>query len=767
MPSRYRRPATPAERARAAADREQRLAVLHDQLREQLSALVEGPAWRAWLATAAKFRTYSFHNTLLIGLQRPDATAVAGYKVWQQLGRQVNKGEKGIMLLAPVLRRQQSDDDAETGKQPDVEGTGSAELDGRRLVGFTSAYVWDISQTSGAELPAPVLPALLAGHAPAGLWDALATGLHKHGYTVSRGQPSTPAANGVTTFSNRSVVIRADVDEAQAVKTLAHEYGHVLLHDPALFPNGQTASCRGDAEVEAESVAYLVAACHGLDTGGYSFAYVAHWAEGRDLATVMASTGPRILAATNTILDVAQPITVRMDDSATASATLLSRALEERVRSGAAWVAGLRADVETSYEAALAHDASAEGRAAPDVGTLARAQHDAAEFYAARYPGSWAARYLAERLGEDLITDPRWQLGYAPPGWTGLTDHLRVRGYSRQEIIDAGLGRISKTGAVVDRFRDRLIFPIRDEKDCVVGFIGRRNPSLDRDRNVQVPKYLNSPDTALFSKGRQLYGLSEARNLLVRGALPVIVEGPVDALAVTVGTGGRAVGLSPLGVALTRAQARQLDTVIGVAGRDVVIALDADPAGQAAAVRAFGVLTECGADPRAAQLPDSMDPADVNLVHGPADLFDRLLTAEPMIEQVTEAAIACHTNPWDWVETRLAALKDAAELVGSMSPTLWGREIVRLSRRLDLDLMTVQAEVLKASNRVDDAFGRFGNHDYRDDLDRGQLIARSPAEFASDSHPHQMTTVRAEAPIAGDLPGADGPEIGRRVGVGR
>src|SRR6476469_2334151 len=197
MPSRYRRPATPAERARAAADREQRLAALHQQVTDQVIALVDGPAWRAWLATAAKFRTYSFHNTLLIALQRPDATAVAGYQVWQQLGRQVNKGEKGIVLLAPVLRRRQLDDDVETGHQPDVDGAGAPEPDRRRLVGFTSAYVWDISQTSGAELAAPVLPISLAGHAPAGLWDALATGLHKRGYTVSRGQPSTPTANGV------------------------------------------------------------------------------------------------------------------------------------------------------------------------------------------------------------------------------------------------------------------------------------------------------------------------------------------------------------------------------------------------------------------------------------------------------------------------------------------------------------------------------------------------------------------------------------------
>jgi DNA primase catalytic core len=761
MPSRYRRPATPAERARAAAAREQRLAVLHQQLTQQVTALVDGPAWRSWLATAAKFRTYSFHNTLLIGLQRPDATAVAGYKIWQQLGRQVNNGEKGLVLLAPVLRRRQLDDDAGARQQPSINVTGAVDPDDRRLVGFTSAYVWDISQTSGAELATPVMPVLLAGHAPAGLWDALATGLHNRGYTVSRGQLSTPTANGVTTFSKRSVVIRADVDDAQAVKTLAHEYGHVLLHDPALFPNGRTAGCRGVAEVEAESVAYLVAACHGLDTGDYSFAYVAHWAEGRDLGTEMARTGPRILTVANTILDIAPPITVQMDDTATASATPRSEALQDRIRTGAEWVAGLRADVETSYEAALAHDASAEIREPPDVETLARAQRDAAEFYAARYPGSWADRYLAERLGEDLTSDARWQLGYAPPSWTVLVDHLRGRGYSRHELVDAGLGWVSKSGAVVDRFRDRLIFPIRDANACVVGFIGRRNPSLDGDENVQVPKYLNSSDTALFSKGRQLYGLAEARDLLVRGALPVLVEGPVDALAVTVGTGGRAVGLSPLGVALTRDQARQLDIAIGAAGRDIVIALDADPAGHAAANRAFRILAECGADPRAAELPDGMDPADVNLVHGPAALFNRLLNAPPMIEQLTEAAIARHTNPWDWVETRLAALSDAATLVGSMPPNVWGREIVRLSRRLDLDLMTVQAEVLKASDRVDDASGRFGSCDHRDDLDRGQLIRRPPAEFAADSYPYPMTTVRAEAPTGS--PTADKTETGLRV----
>jgi DNA primase len=282
-----------------------------------------------------------------------------------------------------------------------------------------------------------------------------------------------------------------------------------------------------------------------------------------------------------------------------------------------------------------------------------------------------------------------------------------------------------------------------------------------------VPKYLNSPDTALFRKGRRLYGLSEARDLLERGALPVLVEGPIDALAVTVGTGRRAVGLSPLGVALTGAQWRQLDTVIGIVRRDIVIALDADPAGQAAAKRALRVLAQYGADPRAAELPDGMDPADVHLIHGPAALFDCLLTAPPMIEQLTEAAIARHTNPWEWVETRLAALSETAQLVGIMPPTVWGREIVRLSRRLDLDVTTVQAEVLKASSGPGDVQRQTGDLDLPDDFHRYQRVPRNTAELVAESYPHPMTGVLAAAPTSGTPLSPEGPEIGVRVRAGR
>lgn len=220
MAGTYRRATTPAQRAQAAAARDAKLAALHQTLTEQVAALAADPAWRRWLEVAARFHTYSFPNTLLLA-QRPDATWVAGYTLWQQLGRQVAKGEKGLMILAPVTRRAAA---ADAGPTPASEPVDAEPTDPRRVVGFRPAYVWDISQTTGEPLPTPPTPALLAGQAPAGLWDALADQCTAAGFTVSR-RPIAGAAgpNGCTVYASREVVVRDDVDDAQAAKTLAHE----------------------------------------------------------------------------------------------------------------------------------------------------------------------------------------------------------------------------------------------------------------------------------------------------------------------------------------------------------------------------------------------------------------------------------------------------------------------------------------------------------------------------------------------------------------
>lgn len=228
------------------------------QLQAGVEKLTTGEEWQRMLDMSNRLHAYSFGNVLLINCQRPGATMVAGYKRWQELGRQVRRGEKSIRILAPVVVKKEDEDGNEK----------------RALVGFRGTGVFDVSQTDGPPLP-DVRPCLLDGDAPSGLWDALAGQVEGRGFVLERG-PCGPA-NGLTDFTTRTVRVRDDVSPAQAAKTLAHELAHVLLHGPR---HVQYFACRGRCEVEAESVAYIVAGWAGLPTDEYSFPYVAHWAGG-------------------------------------------------------------------------------------------------------------------------------------------------------------------------------------------------------------------------------------------------------------------------------------------------------------------------------------------------------------------------------------------------------------------------------------------------------------------------------------------------------
>jgi len=278
-----------------------KLAALHEQISEGVAALVESQGWRAMLDTAAKFHSYSLGNLLLIGAQAPQATRVAGFRTWQSLGRQVRKGERGIAILAPCTYRPKAADRAEpaapAGPEPATTCSGGAAPDagGKQQVrGFRVVHVFALHQTEGAPLP-EVVPSLLVGQAPAGLWDALERQVLGHGYTVHRGE--TGRANGWTDPTSRTVRVSGAVDDAQAVKTLIHELAHIEAGHVGDLPTYLT--CRGRCEVEAESVAYVVAAAYGLDASGYSFAYVAGWAGG-DLT--------RVRQAAETVTKAAQTI---------------------------------------------------------------------------------------------------------------------------------------------------------------------------------------------------------------------------------------------------------------------------------------------------------------------------------------------------------------------------------------------------------------------------------------------------------------------------
>ena len=294
-----------------------KLKELHDQLAAQVTAVTEGTDWKAWLDVAARFRSYSWHNTMLIFAQWPEASRVAGYREWQRLGRQVTKGEKGIKIIAPIFRRVKQENDpthpeAKVGRDSDDGDDHQQETNrAKKLVGYTVVHVWDESQTTGDPLPEAPTPQLLQGAAPDGLWEALATQVAAAGFTLERGECGGP--DGWTNFRSRVVRVRDDIDDAHAVKTLAHELAHTLMHDPTTDTDEatetDTPTCRGVREVEADSVAYLICELAGMDTDQDTFPYVATWAftADDDPAKVVEATGRRVLKTT-------QQITVQVPD---------------------------------------------------------------------------------------------------------------------------------------------------------------------------------------------------------------------------------------------------------------------------------------------------------------------------------------------------------------------------------------------------------------------------------------------------------------------
>jgi len=308
---RRRRPPVPA---RDDAARRERLEAFHDTLSEQVLTLTSSTAWTDWLRTASRFHQYSFGNTVAIWMQRPDATQVAGYRTWQSLGRQVRKGEQGIQILAPVTRRRsdetdQADDPDQRGKTGPAQAgseTSTEPAAGRRVVGVRIAYVFDISQTDGDPLPGTdaAHPTLLTGQAPEHLWDGLALQVDEAGFRLTL-DTLPGAANGLTSWSERHVLVHPELEDAQRVKTLAHELGHVMLHEPADLLDISALACRGQKEVEAESVAFLVTSAHGMDTGQYSFPYVAGWAQhhGGDIEATLRQSAGRALTTAHRILD--------------------------------------------------------------------------------------------------------------------------------------------------------------------------------------------------------------------------------------------------------------------------------------------------------------------------------------------------------------------------------------------------------------------------------------------------------------------------------
>src|SRR5256714_8905795 len=220
-----------------------------------------------------------------------------------------------------------------------------------------------------------------------------------------------------------------------------------------------------------------------------------------------------------------------------------------------------------------------------DPRRLFAAHAAAAEFYRARLPGHLPAlAYLHSRgVSEAVAHRPPWTVGYAPAGWTGLRRALHKDGFQDRELLAAGLATTSRTGGIIDAFRDRLVFPVRRRDRLVVGFTGR-----DLSGRPDTPKYRNTVTTAIYRQKRLLYGLAE--QVPSRRSPVPLVEGPTDVLAIACLRrwlpGAPYVAVSPCGTALTTEQVALLrDTV--TSGVPLIVAFDSDPAGEDAADPAY------------------------------------------------------------------------------------------------------------------------------------------------------------------------------------
>jgi len=244
---------------------------LFKKIDDGVKAVFESDKYKDCLRYMSKFTNYSAGNCILIMLQKPEASLVAAFGKWKQLGRTVNKGEKGIAILAPMTFRNKQSENEDEEEQDEAE---------TRTLGFRKVYVFDVSQTSGEPVPEYVSDLdedIEEEHVEAVISAVRSvTGLPVDVENISGG------AKGYYSHSEQRIVIQAGLSGAQAVKTAIHECAHALLHDPdKKLPTADTT--RSDKEVQAESVAYIVASRYGLDTSEYSFPYIASWSHGKQL----------------------------------------------------------------------------------------------------------------------------------------------------------------------------------------------------------------------------------------------------------------------------------------------------------------------------------------------------------------------------------------------------------------------------------------------------------------------------------------------------
>ena len=248
-----------------------------------------GDKYAQYLQTMSKFHRYSFNNTLLIAMQRPDATLVTGYRNWQSMGRQVKKGEKGITILAPApIKRKREQEILDQNHKPLLDADGKPRTEEVEVVipRFKPTTVFDISQTDGEPIETLAPEELTEAVADYDLFMEAITAVSP---VPIRFDEIAGEAKGYYHSGDKEIVIQKGMSESQTIKTAIHETGHARLHDKDIMEKQGIEKDRLTKEVEAESVAYCVCSAFGVDTSEYSFPYIAGWSSNRDMKELKAS----------------------------------------------------------------------------------------------------------------------------------------------------------------------------------------------------------------------------------------------------------------------------------------------------------------------------------------------------------------------------------------------------------------------------------------------------------------------------------------------
>ena len=355
-------------------------------------------------------------------------------------------------------------------------------------------------------------------------------------------------------------------------------------------------------------------------------------------------------------------------------------------------------------------------RSGVDTGSrrrLLEAHSVAAQFYAEQLatPGAAAGRaFLAER-GFDRSHAEQFGMGFAPQGWDSLLRHLRGRGFTEPELIASGLMSQGNRG-VYDRFRGRLVWPIREVTGDTIGFGARKLFEED-----QGPKYLNTPETALYKKSQVLYGLDLAKREIAKTHQAVVVEGYTDVMAAHLS--GVPTAVATCGTAFGADHARIVRRLIGDSsgvggvqlasgasvGGEIIFTFDGDAAGQKAAMRAFGEDQSFSAQTFVAVEPSGMDPCELRQARGPDAVRALVAGRSPLYEFVIRTTLG--TYDLNTVEGRVGALRAAAPVVAGIRDAGLRPEYARmLAGWIGMDSDTVRRAVLSAGRSTGGAATR-------------------------------------------------------------